>query len=295
MRKTQSQKFQTLFSWADKHSLSEDVFPRDVDKLLSVAELNLHTKNLDFIPSEISLLQNLEKLYLSDNDLAVLPKEIGKLKNLKVLWIQSNKLSVLPNELLNLELLEELVAFDNMLEELPKRIADMSSLKALFLHNNCLKKNNIESELYPLKDTLELSIYNQHDANQLKEIYSIFLSGTEDDINIDKDDLNTMINYAGTSLIIKGSFNANDTGFKALTALIDLEYKKLPEIITAKGIAIQFYTHKNYLISDICTEVGDVQEYFNNSDLLFGILTDEKLSTDSVEVTVLLTGISASA
>lgn len=162
---TQSQQIQTLLSWADEQQLSDDIFPRNIDKLLSLTELNLHSKSINYIAPEIRVLQNLKILYLSNNKLVSLPEEIGLLKNLEVLWIQSNELQSLPSEIMKLSSLKDLVAFDNRLETLPKRIADMPSLQSLFLHSNCLDQNIINSELNSIKADIDLSIYKQNSTS----------------------------------------------------------------------------------------------------------------------------------
>ena len=37
----QLQKIQTLLVWADEHGFTEDIFPRDIEALLSLEKLNL--------------------------------------------------------------------------------------------------------------------------------------------------------------------------------------------------------------------------------------------------------------
>jgi len=51
----QSQSIETLILLTAANQLPETVFPREVEKLLSLEKLNLHEQKLDSIPSEIML------------------------------------------------------------------------------------------------------------------------------------------------------------------------------------------------------------------------------------------------
>lgn len=287
---TQTQQIQTLLSWADEQGFSEDIFPRSIEKLLSITELNLHSKNLNFIPQEINVLQNLTKLYLSDNNLVSIPKEIGDLKNLQTLWIQNNKIQVLPNEILNLSLLEELVAFDNRLQTLPKKIADMTSLKSLFLHRNCLDLKILEREFNSIKNEFELSVYNQNSKYTFNEVAAIFLQGSENDILIDEDDLKIIMSYEGVQLIVSAEYSGKETALNALNMAMQSELLSSTAIGTTKCVLVQFKTNPDYPIMEICEAISDFHDKFNNADMLFCSLADKNLDKNHVSVTILFAG-----
>lgn len=288
---TQTQQIQTLLSWADEQGFSEDIFPRSIEKLLSITELNLHSKNLNFIPQEINVLQNLTKLYLSDNNLVSIPKEIGDLKNLQTLWIQNNKIQVLPNEILNLSLLEELVAFDNRLQTLPKKIADMPSLKSLFLHRNCLDLKILECEFNSIKNEFELSVYNQNSKYTFNEVAAIFLQGSENDILIDEGDLKIIMSYEGDQLIVSAEYSGEETALNALNMAMQSELLDATAIGTTKCVLVQFKTNPDYSIEDICYAINYFYDKFNNPDTFFCSLADKNLDKNYVSVTILFAGL----
>jgi len=289
--KIQLQQFKILFSWADEQKVPFDILPRNKNELLSLRELNLHSKNIKYIPSEIKLLQNLERFYVSDNNLVSLPKEIGSLKNLQILWIQGNNIKVLPIEILDLCLLEELVAFNNNIEVLPSRIGDMPNLKALFLHNNNLSKSYIETELYPLKSELELSIYNQRIVHSYEELSNLFLVGSENDILIDEDDLKTVMSHPGVNLVLNAAYIGDDAAYKSLEIAIQSQKDTSINIDLTKSVIVQFIVNPKYPIMDISWAINQLHENFNNPDILFCTLTDENLSVNYAAANVLLTGI----
>jgi len=54
--------FEELISWADKHGLDEQVFPRDKRQLAALEELMLIDCQLTELPESIALLSQLKKL-----------------------------------------------------------------------------------------------------------------------------------------------------------------------------------------------------------------------------------------
>jgi len=165
----------TLFDWADKNNISEELFPREEAQLLSITELKLHDLDLTTVPAEIGLLVNLKCLYLSSNQLVSLPKEIGQLHNLEKLWIHNNVLTAMPDEVLNLTNLIELAAFSNELTEFPAELMNMPKLKWLFIQDNFLDVDSPMFESVP--NTLNLATYGQKQFVQNKRFYITALYG----------------------------------------------------------------------------------------------------------------------
>lgn len=291
MQTTPSHQFKKLLSWADEQELDVDIFPRDIKELLSLVELNLHSKNIDYIPSEIGLLQNLQRLYLSDNNLVSIPKEIGTLVNLKSLWIQNNKIKILPDEILSLVVLEDLVAFDNMIERIPSNIANLVNLQAMFLHNNCISLDILESVLYPLKSKMNLSTYNQNTVHTYPDIAALFLQGKESDILIDKDDLTLVMNHIGVQIILNAEYIGSNSVGNVLKIALESQDNSSVDITTTKGVIVQFTLNPDYSIMEVVEAISEFHESFDNSDMLFCTLTDEKLADNYVAVTILLTGL----
>lgn len=59
---------QTLFDWADKYRISEQVIPRDPSALLKVTHLDLRKTKLLELPDSFGELVNLQSLNLSKQE-----------------------------------------------------------------------------------------------------------------------------------------------------------------------------------------------------------------------------------
>ncbi len=131
--------FQKLFDWADKYELDEKTFPRDINKLLKMQELEIKNKNIKELPKELILLERLFLLDLSFNKIKTIPKEFKEFKHLKFLKLQSNEIEEVPSELFEIQSLLFLVLKENSIISLPSNISKLRNLKHL-----CICQNKIE-------------------------------------------------------------------------------------------------------------------------------------------------------
>ena len=148
--------FSILFEWADKFNIAADDFPRNIDDLKSLDDINLVAEGITELPKEIGYLTNLTDLNLSGNELVELPKEIGNLSSLTNLDISSNQLAQLPKEIGNLTVLTELRLNNNKLTKYPREINSLTSLKDLNLSGNELVE--LPKEIGNLSSLTKLSL-----------------------------------------------------------------------------------------------------------------------------------------
>ena len=81
-----------LIKWADENNISEDLIPRNKEKLVNLNRLYLGDKKLTMLPESIGMLTNLIDLSLYNNQLVTLPKSIEMLTNLTGLSLFGNPL-----------------------------------------------------------------------------------------------------------------------------------------------------------------------------------------------------------
>lgn len=153
-----------LISWANKHKILKEDFPRDKKSLLEKRSLYSRSRkyrvlhipdgigelknlfDLDFsnnkithIPESIGNLTNLHFLYLSRNNLMYIPNSIGKLTDLWKLDLSYNQFIDIPESIGNLKNLKALYLSDNQIVELPKSIRKLTNLEKLDLRKNPIK------------------------------------------------------------------------------------------------------------------------------------------------------------
>jgi len=142
--------FVKLIKWANKYKISEDILPRDIQKLKNIKKLNLSKLELDTLCSELSNLTSLEELNLSNNILTGLPKNLALMKNLKKLNLSYNELSTLENNFQDFTMLEDLNLSYNNFSEIPNVIVKFSSLLSIDFSSNKIEKFNNQENNLPL-------------------------------------------------------------------------------------------------------------------------------------------------
>lgn len=110
----------------------------NLEKLISLKDVNLSYNRLKYIPNELSSLTNLVTLNLSNNGIKEIPNNIENLLNLKELHLSVNQIQTLPLELFNLLNLEKLIVSDNKITVIPKLIYNLTKLKDYNAHGNKL-------------------------------------------------------------------------------------------------------------------------------------------------------------
>lgn len=144
------QAFNKLFDWADKYELDESIFPRDIDKLLKLGELDISNKAIKELPKELAFLEKLYLLNLSFNQLTTIPTEFKDFNNLRILNLESNKLNNIPQAIFQMSSLMFLTIKSNNIMSLSSSISNLKKLKYLCICQNQIA--NIPKEINELKN-----------------------------------------------------------------------------------------------------------------------------------------------
>ncbi len=112
----------------------------NLEKLLTVKNLDLSRLSIVVLPPEISLLTNLQTLGLHSNKLSEIPPDIYRLSNLIELDISSNPFKELPPDVCLLSTLQKLDLNNIQLTELPSQIGNLTHLEWLCITGNSLTK-----------------------------------------------------------------------------------------------------------------------------------------------------------
>lgn len=146
----EQESFKNLFEWAEKYKLEESIFPREIEKLLELKELNISNKQIEKLPKELVLLKNIYLLDLSFNKLKTLPKEFKEFTNLKLLNLEANEFENIPEAIFQMRALTFLTIKSNLITSIPSSISNLKKLRYLCICQNKIVK--IPKEIKDLKD-----------------------------------------------------------------------------------------------------------------------------------------------
>lgn len=209
----QKKKFQVLFEWADKYNLDEKIFPRDINELLKIDELQVSNMSIEEFPKELVLLEKLifidasfnklktiptefkdfnrlMFLQLESNNFEAIPRIVLDIKSLKFLSFKANTLSVIPTEINKLNNLKHICLCQNKIEKIPNEFSELDSLENFCIHGN--KLNFLPRDIKNLKSLEVFSISNNHikdlpkELTELKQLKSFEFENNEIE-NIDLD------------------------------------------------------------------------------------------------------------
>ena len=92
-------------------------------------------------------------------------------------------------------------------------------------------------------------------------------------------------------IILKAEYTGSNSVDNVLKIALESQNNSSVDIATTKGVIVQFTLNPDYSIMEIVEAISEFHESFDNSDMLFCTLTDEKLADNYVAVTILLTGV----
>lgn len=117
-------------------------------------------------------------------------------------------------------------------------------------------------------------------------ILGVILASEESDININLDDLKTVMSHQGMSLIGVGEHKGENAAYKAIMAAVDNM-----SINGAMGILVHFKIHPDFSIMEISNAMDVIHESVHmDAEVIFGTSTDDSLLQEYVKTTVVATG-----
>jgi cell division protein FtsZ len=122
-------------------------------------------------------------------------------------------------------------------------------------------------------------------------IANMVISYGENDINVDFNDLKTVMSYQGLALMGVGEEKGESAAFNAIKKAIESPLLDNISIDGAMGVLVHFTMHENYPLDEIYEGMNIIEEKAdNNADIIFGTTTDNSLEPDEIKVTIVATG-----
>ncbi|MCY3410018.1 MAG: leucine-rich repeat domain-containing protein [Candidatus Heimdallarchaeota archaeon] len=150
-------------------SMDREVFLERIIEEPYGIRIDLSNLRIKIWPRSLDMIPNLVEVNLNRNLIDDLPDEINRLNNLKILDISHNRLQVLNYELAELTELEQLLLSNNQLVNIPSDFSELEHLKVMDISYNKIK--NLHADFSKLQNLTHF----RAQGNQLSEIPS-FLS-----------------------------------------------------------------------------------------------------------------------
>lgn len=128
-------------------------------------------------------------------------------------------------------------------------------------------------------------------TNAVKSISGVVLASDDNDINLDMEDLKTVMSHYGLALMGVGVYTGDNAAVKAVSnALTSLKADDVLITNTRAGI-VHFNLHPQFPFMEIASVMDVVHQSFDYSaDIIFGTTTNNKLPVDYICVTIVATG-----
>jgi len=127
----------------------------------------------------------------------------------------------------------------------------------------------------------------------IKGILGTVLSGGDNDIKLDFDDLKTIMSHGGMAFVGSAEHEGENSAAKAIKLAIKNSTLDFSLFDKVTGILIHFETHPTLSLMDIGEAMEVINENANyEADVIWGITTDSSLKNENyVKVTIVLTGL----
>jgi len=128
-------------------------------------------------------------------------------------------------------------------------------------------------------------------AKAVGGISNIILSNGDNDINLDLDDLLTVMRHKGETFIGVGEYKGENSALEAIESAIESPLSDNMSIDGAMGILVHFEIHSDFLFMDISEALVMVEESADkDAHVIWGTTTDDTLPKDYVKITIVATG-----
>lgn len=113
----------------------------------------------------------------------------------------------------------------------------------------------------------------------------------ENDINVDFNDLKTVMSHKGLALMGVGEMQGENAAFEAVKMAIESPLLDNISIDGAMGVLVHYTMHEDYPLVEIQESMSIIEEKADDdADIIFGTTTDNSLSPDEIKVTIVATG-----
>ena len=122
-------------------------------------------------------------------------------------------------------------------------------------------------------------------------ISNMVVSYGENDINVDFNDLKTVMSHQGLALMGVGEMQGENAAFEAIKMAIESPLLDNISIDGAMGVLVHYTMHEDYPLVEIQESMAVVEEKADeDADIIFGTTTDNSLAPDEIKVTIVATG-----
>jgi len=122
-------------------------------------------------------------------------------------------------------------------------------------------------------------------------IANMVITYGEDDINVDFNDLKTVMSHQGLALMGVGEEKGENAAYNALKKAIESPLLDNISIDGAMGVLVHYTMHENYPLVEIEESMNIVYDKADeDADVIFGTTTDNSLEPDEIKVTIIATG-----
>ena len=122
-------------------------------------------------------------------------------------------------------------------------------------------------------------------------ISNMVINYGENDIEVDFNDLRTVMSHHGLALMGMGQDQGENAAFNAIKKAIESPLLDNLSIDGAMGVLVHFTLHDDYPLAEIDEGMNMVYEKADDdADIIFGTTTDNSLAADEIKVTIVATG-----
>jgi len=122
-------------------------------------------------------------------------------------------------------------------------------------------------------------------------ISNMVVSYSENDINVDFNDLKTVMSHSGLALMGVGEIQGENAAFEAIKMAIESPLLDNISIDGAMGVLVHYTMHEDYPLVEIQESMAVIEEKADEeADIIFGTTTDNSLAPDEIKVTIVATG-----
>jgi cell division protein FtsZ len=122
-------------------------------------------------------------------------------------------------------------------------------------------------------------------------ISNMVISYGENDINVDFNDLKTVMSHQGLALMGVGEDKGENAAFNAIKKAIESPLLDNISIDGAMGVLVHFTLHEDYPLVEMEESMNLIYDKADeDADIIFGTTTDNSLAPDEIKVTIVATG-----
>jgi len=128
-------------------------------------------------------------------------------------------------------------------------------------------------------------------AQAVSGISNVIISHSPNDINLDFNDVRTVMSHKGKALMGVGKANGDNAAYEATMQAINSPLLGDISIKGAQGVLVHFRINPNYPITEVAEAMNTLEEFADEEAfVIFGTTTSDDIPEDEVSITIIATG-----